>query len=62
MVVDQLEFVLNVSAPRKEANPSKGGSNISMPVREQASSELTGWDGTQEVRFELLDISSNWYY
>ena len=56
MVVDQLEFVLNVSA-QEEANPSKGVRIFPMPVREQAAIELTGWDGAQEIQFELLDVN-----
>ena len=56
MVLDQLEFVRNISA-QEEANQNKGTRIFPMPVREQATIELTGWEGAQEVQFELLDVT-----
>ncbi len=56
MVVDQLEFVLNVSA-QQEAGRNRAARIFPMPVREQATVELIGWETAREVRFELRDVT-----
>lgn len=56
MVVDQLEFVINVSA-QQEAGRDRAARIYPMPVREQATVELTGWEGKPEVQLELLDAT-----
>lgn len=56
MVVDQLEFVLNVSG--KEETPRNNVSRIfPVPVQEAATVELRGLDGAQQVQLELLDAA-----
>lgn len=56
MVVDQLEFVLDVSA-QQETPRAQAARIYPMPVGQQATVELSGWDNGQEVQLELLDAT-----
>lgn len=56
MVVDQLEFVLDVSAQR-ETQRTRTARIYPLPVGQQATVELSGWDNVQEVQLELLDAT-----
>lgn len=56
MVVDQLEFVLDVSA-QQETQRTQAARIYPMPVGQQATVELSGWDNVQAVQLELLDAT-----
>ncbi|MCB9048072.1 MAG: T9SS type A sorting domain-containing protein [Lewinellaceae bacterium] len=56
MVVDQLEFVINVSASQ-EPGRNRKARIFPVPAREQATVRFSGWQAGLEVQLELWDVN-----